>query len=435
MEKEYTLLISNYIYNQLQERGYKVFLTRGGDEYLSVDDRIELIKDKYGSSSDVIVVSSQLSDELDGINIIYALRNTSTLSLNIADFLSDAGFAITDYFQRRDPIDTNLDYDQIIRDSNNNESLIISFGNVNNINDVNLIKNNWQAIAEAIVKAIVIYSGGNYVDEGYYTVVEGDSLYSIARKFNTTVDTLKSVNNLTSNILTIGQLLKIPASGESEEGSSSGSSQDYFQYTVKSGDTLYSIARKYEISVNQLKEFNNLVSNSLSVGQTLKIPNSSSSTDTGTGVQYIVVSGDSLYSIAKKYNTTVDEIKKLNNLSGNNLSIGQILKIPTSTNETTSYLTYVVKSGDSLYNLALKYGTTVDEIKRINNLTSNSLSIGQTLKIPNTNSLNYFNYTVVSGDSLYVIAQRFNTTVDQIKRLNNLTSNNLSIGQILKIPK
>ncbi len=433
MEKDYTLLISNYIYNQLRERGYKVFLTRGGDEYLSVDDRIELIKDKYGSSSDVIVVSSQLSDELDGINIIYALRNTSALSLNIADFLSDAGFAITDYFQRRDPINTNLDYDQIIRDSNNNESLIISYGNVNNINDVNRIKNNWQAIAEAIVKAIVIYSGGSYVDEGYYTVVAGDSLYSIARKFNTTVDTLKSVNNLTSNILTIGQILKIPASGESDEGSSSGSSQDYFQYTVKSGDTLYSIARKYEISVNQLKEFNNLVSNSLSIGQTLKIPSSGSSV--GPGVQYIVVSGDSLYGIAKKYNTTVDEIKKLNNLSSNNLSIGQILKIPTSTSDTPSYLTYVVRNGDSLYNLALKYGTTVDEIKRINNLSSNSLSIGQTLKIPKTDNLNYFNYTVGRGDSLYTIAQRFNTTVDEIKRLNNLTNNNLSIGQVLRVPK
>lgn len=150
---------------------------------------------------------------------------------------------------------------------------------------------------------------------------------------------------------------------------------------------------------------------------------------------YIVKSGDSLYSIARKYNTTVDEIKRLNNLSSNVLSIGQVLKIPSSSesNNTGTTNTYVVKSGDSLYSIARKYNTTVDEIKSLNNLTSNLLSIGQVLKIPSASSTN--TYVVKSGDNLYSIARKYQITVNELKKLNNLNSNLLSIGQVLKVPK
>jgi len=148
-------------------------------------------------------------------------------------------------------------------------------------------------------------------------------------------------------------------------------------------------------------------------------------------IKYTVVRGDTLYGIARKYGTTVDEIKELNNLASNTLSIGQVLKIPTTSDN--NYIKYTVIRGDTLYGIAKKYGTTVDEIKRLNNLASNTLSIGQILKIPTTNNNNYIDYTVVRGDTLYGIARKYGTTVDEIKRLNNLTSNTLSIGQVLKI--
>ncbi len=202
-------------------------------------------------------------------------------------------------------------------------------------------------------------------------------------------------------------------------------------YKVKSGDTLYSIAKKYNISVDELKELNNLKNNNITVGQVLKIKSNIPSEEVTGKNYYIVKSGDTLYSIAKKYNTTVDEIKKLNNLKSDNLSIGMELKIkeePSSTN----YIDYVVKSGDNLYSIAKKYNTTVDEIKKLNGLTSNLLNIGMTLKIP-IQIGNYINYTVKSGDNLYSIAKKYNTTVDEIKKLNGLTSNLLSIGMELKI--
>ena len=90
-----------------------------------------------------------------------------------------------------------------------------------------------------------------------------------------------------------------------------------------------------------------------------------------------------MWNIANRYGTTVNELKSLNNLTSNNLSIGQVLKLPsTSINEGAPENTYVVKSGDSLWNIANRYGTTVNELKSLNNLTSNNLSIGQVLRLP-----------------------------------------------------
>ena len=234
----------------------------------------------------------------------------------------------------------------------------------------------------------------------------------------------------------IGEILKIPTATQEEPPST----DNFITYTVVKGDSLYSIAKKYNTTVDAIKDLNNLSSNLLNIGQTLKIPTSATSEDTSNYKTYTVVSGDSLYSIAKKYNTTVDAIKDLNNLSSNLLNIGQTLKIPTSatSEDTSNYKTYTVVSGDSLYSIAKKYNTTVDAIKDLNNLSSNLLSIGQILKIPANNttgsSSKYITYKVVSGDSLYSIAKKYNTTVNVIKDLNSLSSNLLSIGQTLKIP-
>ena len=147
---------------------------------------------------------------------------------------------------------------------------------------------------------------------------------------------------------------------------------------------------------------------------------------------YVVKSGDSLWLIAKNYGITVDELKQANNLSSNILQIGQVLTIPSSNPSPSTGNTYIVKSGDSLWNIAKKYGVSVDELKQANNLNSNLLQIGQVLTIP-TNSNNK-SYVVKSGDSLWKIAQQYGVSVDDIISLNNLNSNLLQIGQVLLIP-
>ena len=251
-----------------------------------------------------------------------------------------------------------------------------------------------------------------------YIVQKGDSLYSISKKLNTTIDELKKINNLTTNTLQIGQVLRIPTKEIYEN-------EDNI-YIVKSGDNLYKIAQDNNTTVDEIKKLNNLTSNTLSIGQLLKLPSPLLPEDT-----YTVKSEDSLYSIARKYNTTIDELKRLNNLTTNILSIGQVLKLPKEEmKENNNTINYTVKSGDSLYKIANEYNTTVDSIKSINNLTSNLLQIGQVLKIP-LEEINETTYTVQKGDSLYSIARKYNTTIDKLKELNDLTSNLLSIGQIL----
>lgn len=205
-------------------------------------------------------------------------------------------------------------------------------------------------------------------------------------------------------------------------------------YIVKPGDTLYGISKQFGVPVNDIKELNNLSTNNIYIGQSLRIPNLDNNTST---ITYTVKKGDSLYSIASRYGTTVDKIKKLNNLSSNSLSIGQKLIIPTQSSPTTNYINYTVKKGDSLYSIAQNYKTTINKIKELNNLSSNLLSIGQVLKIPTsttqTPEAQYKDYIVKEGDSLYSIAKLYNMSVNELKSINNLTSNLLSIGQVLKV--
>jgi len=224
-----------------------------------------------------------------------------------------------------------------------------------------------------------------------YTVKQGDTLYSIARKYGTTVDEIKRLNYFKDNNLTVGSVIRIPETYTKEEDMVP---PNYTNYTVKKGDTLYSIAKNNGISVDTLKQDNALTDNNLTVGSVLKIriPGGSNmvveecfgedyTPPSDNTINYTVKKGDSLYNIAKSYNTSVDTIKRLNNLTSNTLSIGQVLKIPAGSSNGSSGTTYTVKSGESLYSIAKKFNTTVDSIKKKNNLKSNLLSVGQKLII------------------------------------------------------
>ena len=418
IEKDLNLLISKEMYEKFRSLGIPTYITRLDDSTLSPTERTKKILDAFGNDSNVIVISNHInSGGGDGAEVIYALRNTDKLSNLILNELEKSGQNVRKAYQRRLPSDPAKDYYFIHRDTGNTEPVIIEYGFLDSKgDDVNQLKNNYIKFADAVVTAV-----SNYIDLPYelgnvYIVKKGDSLYSIAQKYNTTVDELKKLNGLTSNIINVGQVLKLP---EKEN------IVDYDLYIVKKGDTLYKIANNYNISVNELKKINNLTSDTLSIGDQLLVP----IIDESDYTIYIVKKGDSLYSIAQKYNTTVDSIKKLNNLASNLLSINQQLKIPTKKEEEVqNFYNYVVVPGDTLYSIAKNNNTTVEIIKSINNLSSNVIDVGMQLKLP----INFV-YTVKKGDSLYSIAQKYNTTVDELKRKNNLSSNLLSIGQILII--
>lgn len=313
LEKEYTLKISNYIKKRLDELGIENAMTRTSDELLDQSTRPKKAQSFFGKGNDVIVLSNHLNaGGGDGAEVIYALRNTDALSKLIAKELESSGQNVRKYYQRRLPSNPSKDYYYLLRDTPNNETLIVEYGFLDSTgDDVNLIKNNWEDLAEAVVKALANYIGVPYSlneESDYYVVKKGDSLWSIAKKYNTTVDELKSINNLKSNLLSIGQRLKIKESNDNQN-----------IYIVKKGDTLYKIANMYGTTVDNLKALNNLKNNNLSIGQKLIVPSKNKI--------YIVQKGDSLWSIARKYDTTVDSIKRNNNLSTNVLQIGQKLKI------------------------------------------------------------------------------------------------------------
>lgn len=427
LEKDYNLLISKYMYDRFKELGIPVAITRESDTTLSPTDRVNTILNKFGNSSDVILISNHVnSGGGEGAEVIYALRNRDTLARRILENIGAAGQETRKYYQRRLPSDTSKDYYFIHRNTGNLEPLIVEYGFIDNSKDVEFLKENYKELAEAVISAVANYIGVPYtppegITTNTYVVQKGDSLYSIANKLGTTVSELKKENNLTTNTLQIGEVLRIPTK-EIYEGEEN-------VYIVQKGDTLYSVAMANNTTVDELKKANNLTSNILSTGQLLKIPSALLPEST-----YIVKKGDSLYSIANKYNTTVDELKRINNLTSNILSIGQVLKLPSDkvsdVEKEENTISYTVQKGDSLYSIARKYSTTIDKIKDLNNLTTNLLSIGQVLLIPTDTNLET-TYTVQKGDSLYSIAKKYDTTVDRLKQLNNLKSNLLSIGQIL----
>lgn len=420
VEKDFTLLISNYIYNRLKSLGYDVAMTRSTDETLSNEDRIKRTLEPFGSGNNVIIISNHLiKGEGSGVQIVYALRDNNNLPNDIRDALEENNIEVTKVFQRRLPSDTSKDYYFIHRDTKNTIPVSIYYGDVDVSSDATNLKDNYKIYGDSVVDGILAFTNYNPVSENKtYIVKAGDSLWSIAKKFDVSVEDLKKANNLSSNLLSIGQKLNIPSEEVPPQ------TGDFIVYTVSSGDTLYSIAKKYNLSVNDIIDYNDLSSTSLQIGKQLLIPVIKQDNNT-----YIVKAGDTLYTIARRYGISVDELKNYNNLTSNNLSIGQRLNIPQS-KENNNETLYVVKAGDSLYSIASKYNTTVSDIMKLNNLKTNLLNIGMVLKIPTSSSITYI---VKSGDNLYNIANKYNTTVDSIKKKNNLTSNNLSIGQILII--
>lgn len=364
----------------MRELGIPTYITRSEDETLERDERVNRILSAFGNDPNVIVLSNHINaGGGEGAEVVYALRNSDALASSVLNSIGNAGQKVRKYYQRRLPSDPSKDYYFIQRLTGNTQPLLIEYGFIDNPNDLNKLKNDLLKYGEAVVKAVAEYSNVPYIAPGgissnVYTVSKGDTLYSIAERFNTTVSELKSINNLSSNLLNIGQKLVIPGNNTDDNNFESG------YYIVEKGDSLYSISKKTGVSIDKIIEANNLTSTVLQIGDRLVIPGSNTISPDVPNDKYIVQKGDSLYSISKMFGVTVDELKRLNNLSSNLLSIGQELII--RNNDFSPNNTYVVQRGDSLYSISRKFNVPISEIKKLNNLSSDLLSIGQVLLIP-----------------------------------------------------
>lgn len=297
------------------------------------------------------------------------------------DNIGDAGQLKRKIYQRRLPENPNLDYYYILRESGiNTEPLLVEYGFIDNENDRNKLINNLNDYVEGVVKAIAEYTNTPYTPpslEDYYIVQKGDTLYKIANQFNITVQALKELNNLISDNIQVGQKLLLKNIQMSP-----------LTYKVQKGDTLYSIANAFNTTVDEIKRINNLTNNTLYIGQVLELPKTPlppveepSPENPGENIYtiYIVQKGDSLWSISRKYDITVQELIDINDLLTTTIKVGDQLKVPAS----LSNMTYTVEKGDTLWSIARKNNISVDSLKTANNLTSNLLTVGQQLIIPN----------------------------------------------------
>ncbi|RVT79896.1 LysM peptidoglycan-binding domain-containing protein [Flavobacterium sufflavum] len=267
---------------------------------------------------------------------------------------------------------------------------------------------------------------------------------------------------------------------------SSGSTTQY--YKVKQGDNLSSIASQYNVSIEELKKWNKLNSNSVSYGKVLTIIASETNTNNTVAsietkttkvekikkevkkdtlvasnkTNYIVQKGDNLSNIAELNNVSVAQIKEWNHLSGNTIQAGTSLLVAEREIETKEVVAatpelknieYTVQKGDNLGNIAKKFGTAIVDLKEWNHLSDNNIALGKTLIVAknevaintskataasfkktkiDSSSLQH-DYLVKKGDSLFSIAKKSGVTVSDIKKWNDINNEEIKPGMKLKI--
>lgn len=380
-EKDLTLKASQYMYNRLNELGIPVILTRNDDSTLSPNERLEIIKNTLGDEEGILVVTNALnSGGEEGADVIYSVKeNDPTLANTILQQIGNEGQIIRGAYTRTLPSDKTKDASFLLRNIDNATPILIEYGFLDNPTDRNKLQRELLDYTEAAVRGIALYYGIPYTEPtdltlDTYIVKKDDSLYSIAQKFNTTIGAIKAINELTGNILQPGQILKLPNFITLNTDPT-----EVIVYKISKGDTLYSIAQKYGVSVNDIINYNQLANTLLSVNQQILIP-INQTTDPGKEphINYIVKRGDTLYNIAKRYNITPKELMEYNNLTSNLLNIGDMLLIP----QNKQLINYFVRTNDTLESIATRFNTTVEEIMKVNSLNTTDVKIGQLLIIP-----------------------------------------------------
>lgn len=330
-----------------------------------------------------------------------------------------------------------------------------------------------------------------------YVVKSGDSLGVIAKKHGMSTKELVLLNKLDANAPIVpGQVLQLKASSASGKDTKTDTKTNSTadnktatkpttstpaktsttkpeSYTVQAGDTLIGVAKKYNLTRDQLASYNNLDKNAtLKTGDSLwLIPNKGKTTTAQPASKtpvttpaktapvkrgtYTVKAGDTLLGIANRFNTTQTDIAALNNFAvGSRLSTGQVINmpvaVPASENRPApqpqaepkntapagqiikNTESYTIKRGDSLIGLAKQHNVNVEDLAKTNNLsTTASLRIGQTIKVPKLTT----SYTVKRGDSLIRLAKQYGISTEELAKMNNLKATDaLAIGQVLTVP-
>ncbi|MCX6173788.1 MAG: LysM peptidoglycan-binding domain-containing protein [Ignavibacteriales bacterium] len=328
-----------------------------------------------------------------------------------------------------------------------------------------------------------------------YTVKSKDNLIDIADLFKVRVTDIRNWNNLPyTTTIKVGQELSIYEPNEKVEYFSSldkmseaeknnlifvNSGDTWVEHRIRNGESLSSIANRYGVSTSQIKEWNNLKSNRLVRGKKLMIysgdtkriaSNNSSGNNNGRITKYKVKRGDSLGEIAEKFGATTAQLRKWNKLSSNKIVIGSMLAVhgkdiakslgDNTTRKESNVVSYKIKPGNTIGEIAEMFKVTIADIKQWNNLSSNKLVAGKSISIysdidaskvekskkelvSKNNSKENANersskssstmHKIKEGESLWTIAKKYQVHVKDLIEWNKLKDERVKIGQSIKI--
>ncbi|MEX1527706.1 LysM peptidoglycan-binding domain-containing protein [Enterococcus sp. C45] len=338
-------------------------------------------------------------------------------------------------------------------------------------------------------------SNGGQTTGAKYTVQSGDSVWKISNDHGITMAQLIEWNNIKNNFVYPGQQLIVSNGGSSNTGantgntsgsnssnSSSSNTASGTKYTVKAGDSVWSVSNKYGITMAQLIQWNNIQNNFIYPGQQLTVSNSgstnSASSNTGSSANtnnssssqgtYTVKAGESVWSVANKNGITMNQLIEWNNIKNNFIYPGQqlIVKGGNSTNTNTGSTTsaakpntpntsattstsssgntmYTVKAGESVWSVANKHHITMDQLIEWNNIKNNFIYPGQQVIVKKGSSqttnqqspAGSKTYTVKSGESVWGVADSHGITMAQLIEWNNIKNNFIYPGQTLIVAK
>ncbi len=293
----------------------------------------------------------------------------------------------------------------------------------------------------------------NIDGKDYYLhfVKQGQTLYNIAKTYNITVNDIFKKNPAAESGIKAGMVLKIPVAKSNKQvvvNRSNNSNNDFYYHIVKPKETLYGLSKSYNVTIEDIKKENPGLGEVLKEGIVLKIPKQTTNTETvsGSAKTHTVIAGETLYGIAKEYNVTIGALKNANPGLTDKLNIGQTLKIPEQETEIAEqkeirkekkpeFLTHTVVSHETLYQIAINYAVSIDTLFKYNPGLTEYIFTGQKIKIPVDHSAkNYITHTARKNNKLKKIAKKYNISYTNIQHLNPGISNKIKKGQVVKIP-
>ena len=452
-EKDIVLKISRALRDKLVERGYKVLLTREGDYYVPFKKRLKIARE---SNADLFI-----SIHADACNS-RSVQGASVYCLSTKGASSEAARLLAESQNLSDIIGgvpngrNNDETDSIILNMLQTETInqSKSFGAMvlENIKKVNRLK--FSKVQEAPFRVLKLPDITSLLVETAYLSNAHEEALLRTRAYQD--DMAWAIAATVTHYIPSPYLAQFEEKDGAYEPLSKKAAhkRESFFYKVERGDRLEKIAQRFGTTVQVLMKENNIrLKNRIYVGQKLRILGAAV-VAASSHPFHVVQRGETLKGIAERYGTTALHVAKLNAIeSPNRIYVGQKLRLAdepkTGTEESAredkkTATTYVVKRGDRLGDIAKKYGTTVQDLMRLNTVKSqNRIYVGQKLAIaddtPKTNSSSNAKkeevYVVKKGDTLEIIAQRYGKLTSELATMNRLKSKNkIYAGQKLRIP-